>query len=162
MYTLIKTSRLSWYITAACRKCHSGSASQNWIYFSTIPHRLWRWFYNNNRKDNKKIRQLGWYFQKQSWNATRGIPVQHRKRLENPDVPFRGTPQGKQKLTYWLFVGRPQGKQKHTYRPFRGRPQGKQQLNFWPDIGRNLLVYWEKYIHSEATTTARITKKSDN
>ena len=40
MDTSIKTSLLSWYITAAFRKCRSGSKDQNWIYFSTIPHHL--------------------------------------------------------------------------------------------------------------------------
>ena len=90
---------LSWYIAAACRKCCSSSEYQNWIYFFTIPHRLWWLFYNNGRKDNKQTpRQLGKSFQKLPWTATRGIPVQHRKIMENPDWPFRGTSQGKQQL----------------------------------------------------------------
>ena len=36
MDTSTKTSCLSWYIAAECKKCRSGSESQNWIYFSTI------------------------------------------------------------------------------------------------------------------------------
>ena len=127
MDTSIKTSLLSWYIAAACRECLSGYKSQNQIYFSTIPHRLWWLFYNNYRKDNQKNpRQLEQSFQKPSWTTNKGIPVHHRKTTENPDWPFRGRTQGKQQLILW---------------PFRGRPQGKQQLTFWSDRGKKFSFY---------------------
>ena len=57
-------------------------------------------------------------FKKPLWTATKGIPVQHRKTMENPA---------------WLF---------------RGIPQGKQQLTFLPDRGGKFPFYWDKYISS--------------
>ena len=74
-------------------------------------------------------------FSKPSWTATRRITVQHREKMKNPNWPFRGRPQGKQKITCWPFRGRPQGKEKLTYWPFIGIRHGKQQLTYWPFRG---------------------------
>ena len=75
------------------RKCRSGSKYHNWIYLSAIPYCLWWWFYKNICKDNKQTpRQLRWSFQQRMWISTRWISVQHKKKIEKPNWPFRETP----------------------------------------------------------------------
>ena len=62
MNTYTKTSRLYWYISAACRKCRSGSKYQNLIYLCTIPHHIWWIFTTTSARITNNLIQLGQFF----------------------------------------------------------------------------------------------------
>ena len=45
----------------------------------------WKYQWSNSPNNKQTPRQLGRSFQKPSRTATKGIPVQHRKKMENPN-----------------------------------------------------------------------------